>query len=76
MAAKTDQLTAASARATELELHLARSMEASAETAQRLAATKARADSAARAQAEAAVQRQEALASLQVGLGHVLGTGN
>ena len=41
-------------------------MEQSAANSQRLAALKVAADSAARAQAEAAVQRQEALASLEV----------
>lgn len=66
VAAKTEQLAASAARCGELELQLARAHEQAAANSQRLASLKVAADSAARAQAEAAVQRQEALASLEL----------
>eukprot|EP00878_Enallax_costatus_P015848 GHUV01016608.1.p1 GENE.GHUV01016608.1~~GHUV01016608.1.p1 ORF type:complete len:726 (+),score=350.12 GHUV01016608.1:1669-3846(+) len=66
VATKTEQLAAAGARCSELEVQLARAHEQAAASSQRLASLKVAADGAARAQAEAAVQRQEALAGLEL----------
>jgi chromosome segregation ATPase len=66
LSAKAAQLEASQAHVSELELQLAQALEQGTSQSQRLATLQAAADGASRAQAETAVQRQEALASLEV----------
>lgn len=66
VATQTEKLEATGARCSDLEVQLARALEQAAANSQRLASLKVAADGAMRAQAEAAVQRQEALASLEL----------